>query len=599
MHIAPVASTASQALGRPEQAGTLTAAAAIPRIRARADLTLPCRRDLIHAARKAAMWSGLPLDALRLDPVFLRERKVLDLPLAPPTTKESAKRAIRSRFKRLMEELGLLDRDGTPIAAIWQACLMLMDAHERRGLAAFARFCSARRIAPEAVTLETLRDFLAHLIERSLHRAPRKRVGELRTSWNAACRLEGWPGQVLPELTDADQFILPPGAFPQPFQEALDRLVSEMTAAMPDDPFPDIADDDDAGDDDAPHLDRKPVRLVSAESRRDHARWAASALVATGVPIEQITALACLVTPLTRVRDILRFVHQRKGGKPSPLGNHIGGVLHIIARYQARLPRKALQTIRAWRKPVTHVYKRMTDKNRACVRAVLAPDRERRLAELPGVLMDAARKLLATSPKEAVSLAFQAAVIQLLSRNPLRQGNLRALEFQRHLKYADAGGLISHIDIEADETKNTRAILAPVGPDTARMLRIWIDDFRPLIADPTCLYLFPGHGTGNRPITPQSLRDAVKAATRRVLGVAITPHQFRHLAAKAYLREFPGEYETVRQFLGHASLVTTIRSYCDDADEAAMRRFEQTMLARVARLGKQAREQRGPRAGGR
>ena len=47
------------------------------------------------------------------------------------------------------------------------------------------------------------------------------------------------------------------------------------------------------------------------------------------------------------------------------------------------------------------------------------------------------------------------------------------------------------------------------------------------------------------------------------------------------------------------AITTTIRSYCDGESAAGMKRFEQTMLARVARLGKPARPKRGRQAGGR
>jgi integrase len=41
----------------------------------------------------------------------------------------------------------------------------------------------------------------------------------------------------------------------------------------------------------------------------------------------------------------------------------------------------------------------------------------------------------------------------------------------------------------------------------------------------------------------------------------MTPHQFRHLAAKVHLDSHPGSYEVVRQLLGHKSLRTTTSFY--------------------------------------
>ena len=41
----------------------------------------------------------------------------------------------------------------------------------------------------------------------------------------------------------------------------------------------------------------------------------------------------------------------------------------------------------------------------------------------------------------------------------------------------------------------------------------------------------------------------------------MTAHQFRHAAAAIYLKEHPGQYETVRQLLGHRNIQTTINFY--------------------------------------
>ena len=38
-------------------------------------------------------------------------------------------------------------------------------------------------------------------------------------------------------------------------------------------------------------------------------------------------------------------------------------------------------------------------------------------------------------------------------------------------------------------------------------------------------------------------------------------HQFRHAAAAIYLKDHPGEYEIVRQLLGHRNIQTTMNFY--------------------------------------
>jgi integrase len=44
-------------------------------------------------------------------------------------------------------------------------------------------------------------------------------------------------------------------------------------------------------------------------------------------------------------------------------------------------------------------------------------------------------------------------------------------------------------------------------------------------------------------------------------GLRITVHQFRHAAGALILQSRPGEYELVRQLLGHRNVQTTINAY--------------------------------------
>jgi integrase len=61
---------------------------------------------------------------------------------------------------------------------------------------------------------------------------------------------------------------------------------------------------------------------------------------------------------------------------------------------------------------------------------------------------------------------------------------------------------------------------------------------------------------------------------------AITPHQFRHLAAKLYLDEHPEGFETVRRLLGHKSIETTMRFYRELEAALASKRYA-AVLERV------------------
>jgi hypothetical protein len=44
-------------------------------------------------------------------------------------------------------------------------------------------------------------------------------------------------------------------------------------------------------------------------------------------------------------------------------------------------------------------------------------------------------------------------------------------------------------------------------------------------------------------------------------GLRLTVHQFRHVAAAIFIKQFPGQYERARQLLGYTRIETTMRFY--------------------------------------
>lgn len=569
-HILPAARAAT-----PE----LMSSEALELIASWTDLTPTRRRDLASAVSVAAKIGAGKGANLRLTPAALRQH-VLTRSAAAHGVSESRMRNVRSALRFVLRRLGLLDRADTPLTSSWAALLSRLDQRRRPALIALARFCSNRAIAPEHVDRPVLEAFLAQLTERTLTPNPRKQAGSVRMAWNRACaRIEGWPGQPLPRFDQVDQFILPIDKFPASFRQDLDRFGARLAATSLEDAFADPPEGKD--EDAAPPLPPRPHRASSVALRKSHARWAASALVMTGVPIEEVTSLTSLVTPLTRAKEILRFLYDRAGHKPSAAGSHVAELLGMVAKYHARLPQPDIRQITRWGSVVKLTYTGMTEKNQRSIAEAMEPERERLLLELPTALMAVARRLRPTAPRQAASMALRAVALQFLSRIPLRLANVVGLRLDSHLQRSDPRrGAITHIVIPPHETKNSRAINMPVSKETDDFLQEWIRDFRPLVAAADCHYLFPGHGTGDRPMTPQGMRDAIKTVTRENVGVKLSPHQFRHLVAHQFLEESPGDYEDVRRLLGQASLTTTVRHYSGTESAASARRLDEIINAR-------------------
>jgi hypothetical protein len=227
-------------------------------------------------------------------------------------------------------------------------------------------------------------------------------------------------------------------------------------------------------------LPPRPCRPTTVVTRKDHGRWAASALVATGVAVEEITSLASLITPTKRASDILRYLYEKGGKRPSAGGGHVADVLRMIAKYHVRSTPAAIAQISKWGTRVRLTYNGMTEKNETTISQMLVPGRMAKYLALPRSLMKAARALRQENPGQAVQIAMRAVAIGFLSHIPIRLGNLIALRLDQHLVRANPPrGRITEISIPAYEVKNSQAIRIPVSEDQAQLLQEWIEDYRP------------------------------------------------------------------------------------------------------------------------
>jgi integrase len=160
------------------------------------------------------------------------------------------------------------------------------------------------------------------------------------------------------------------------------------------------------------------------------------------------------------------------------------------------------------------------------------------------------------------ALAYQTALVHdLLLCAPMRFNNLIGLRIGEHLCIEQRGrGTTARIQIAAAEVKNQVDLTYELPDRVASHLARYIQDFRPhLVADAANDFLFPNAHDGH--LTSVAMADRLCNAIRRELGLEINPHLYRHIAAFIYLQQHPGEYETVRQLLGHKVLSTTMTFY--------------------------------------
>jgi integrase len=200
----------------------------------------------------------------------------------------------------------------------------------------------------------------------------------------------------------------------------------------------------------------------------------------------------------------------------------------------------------------------LTAKNKRFLRQFDDPLLLQRLRSLPSRLWSQVRR--DESPNfRTLSFAQAALALEILTYMPLRMQNLIRLEFDVHLFLRDGPGAISTLEIDASEVKNKRPIEFDIPTHITRMLIVYRDHIAPRIIGrrPGRLFVNPD-GT---PKHAQTLSHLIRRIVRRYAGLELSPHQFRHLAAKILLDDSPGAFELVKQLLGHSNLKTTVNSY--------------------------------------
>jgi integrase len=128
-----------------------------------------------------------------------------------------------------------------------------------------------------------------------------------------------------------------------------------------------------------------------------------------------------------------------------------------------------------------------------------------------------------------------------------------------HLFLQEGPGAVSTLEIPAHEVKNKRAIEFDIPAHIVRMLIEYRGQLAPKIIGrkPDHLFVNPD-GTRKH---SQTLSHLIVRIVRKYAGLELSPHQFRHLAAKIILDDSPGAFELVKQLLGHENLKTTTNAY--------------------------------------
>ncbi|MGH6791506.1 MAG: tyrosine-type recombinase/integrase [Methyloceanibacter sp.] len=468
---------------------------------------------------------------------------------------------------RYFSGLKRLSGRGITFTPPWKALYEQLAVRRLRlGLSSFFRYCSACGIDPASVSDATVEAFIRYTGEVQFTVKPRDLHKQVARCWNRAKELlPDWPPTVLtvPDFRPKSE-SLPWGAFLPSFVQDIERYLSRLGSQS-------------LLDEDAPD---RACKSSTIEHRRTCLRLAASAAVKEGVSIDALRLLADLVSPSV-VRVILDHYLAKKGGKVVTFTIDLAERLYSIARVYVKAPEAQSQVLKRYCVKLRAARGRrpgLTAKNMAVIRHFKDPGNRARLKALPGKLFDEALKEQ-DAPIQAAVKASIALAIQILLVAPMRLANLAALSLEDNV--VQVGGIEPsyHLVIPPENVKNDQPLEYPLPKVVNDMLGLHLARFRPRLCRGDSPWLFPGEFGGYK--TKSTLSGQIIETISKELGVRVTPHQFRHLAAAFILEKDPANYEFVRRVLGHKNLQTTITFYIGLETLEAVRKFSAMALEDV------------------
>ena len=419
------------------------------------------------------------------------------------------------------------------------------------------RFFSAAEIGPNALRREDLERFKTALLEDALMKGAPATWRIMVNTWNqAAHTVPGWPAIHVPLPPRPGCYSLPWESFPASLRLDVDRYLTRLGGGS--------------------ILDEKgpmrPARKSTLHTREYQIRRFASALVLSKKDPAELVSLADLVT-LEAFRLGLGFFLARSNDQPTAAVFSIAGALTAVAQHFVEAEDSVVARMKEIKKRLRPSCKGLTEKNRTRLRQFDDPATVQKFLRLPEQLERAAS--VCHKPRRAALLTQSAVAIAILTMAPMRIANLAALDLDKHL-VRPAPGRPYHIVIPATEVKNRQDLEFPLPQQTSDLIDRYLKNHRTALVTTTTRALFPGRFGGHK--TSINLGSQISANVYGQTGIRANPHLFRHIGAKLYLDNKPGNYATMQRVLGHSSIDTTTQHYTGLETAGAMRHYDNLIL---------------------
>jgi len=443
-----------------------------------------------------------------------------------------------AREKRIPEH-------GAPLAPAWEALrVRIKDRFVRWRLSSFMRFCSASSIAPAEVD-ETIVERFKGYRAQSGPPADDASGRRLARAWNSNVgNIRGWPARRLTEPAVKAATEWPWAEFPEGLRRDVDQYLQSLTQVRRSRNGRRI----------------RPLMPSTIKARRVELAAAARMAVKTGVAIGDLTSLSALLSPDV-VEKILDAYWAKNGETPKAYTIDLACRFVAIARQTRCIDDAACERLDQMRRDLEDERRGgLTDKNTALIRQVLTPGVWARVVKLPKTMMSTATSQRSSAPIRAAVTAQIAVAIAILTVAPVRIANLGAIRLGVNLIKPDGPDSNYWLTFPDYDVKNRVRLEYPLEQYLTRMIDDYVHDFRPiLLRGRNADWLFPGQREGAKSsiLFSGQITQRVYQAT----GLRMTVHQFRHAAGALILQCRPGEYELVRQLLGHRNVQTTINAY--------------------------------------
>jgi integrase len=548
----------------------------------RDDLSKTRLRDLSSAVRRVSALIGDAPAAIRLDLPAIAAKLAT---ISPGAAGMSPKRLsnVRSDFLAAMKESGLqpFSRPAkAPLSAAWRKFMgALPNKRARYGLSRLGRHASACGIAPTDVDGAVIEAFIRAVCDESLHRKPNALHRSVTLIWNEIAQQSGFNLQRLdvpsfrrsPQRTDRSQL-------PKSFRKDENNFLEWSGGS---DVF-------------AKNARQRPLAPQTIALRRNQIHAAVTALVASGIKPGTIKSLTILVSN-ENFKRIMRQRYEMAGRRENVFNHDLAIALIQIAKGYVKVKPGALAELRRLVSMLPKPLPGLTSKNKAALRQFDDPAVLRRLYDFSDRLWAEVKRQ--DKPNRQTLVKAQAAIaVAILCYMPIRLQNLAALTFDKHLFVKAGPGAISSLELSAVEVKNKVELAFDIPPPLAKMLI----DYRNRIAAkvigrrPDQLFIRADGVPKNQWAVAWSIRKYL----RRRTGIALSPHQFRHLSAKVILDREPGNFETPRQLLGHKNGRTTADMYAGISTRRAARHHQQlveeALTAQMPKRQNQSSSKQGP-----